>query len=146
MGVIDLEVFEVFVLLIAFQFKHYIADYIIQFNTDDHYKKFQKYGWAKPLLNHTFHHGAGSATIAILYLSYCNVCPFSLKFITIVVSIFLFDLILHFIIDRIKASPNFFNRYEYPSKEYFRISGLDQMMHHLTHYAIIFYLIFMSAI
>lgn len=141
-----LNIIELMVLLVAFQFKHYIVDYITQFNNDDHYKKFQKHGWVRPLFLHAFQHGVGSASIAVLYLSYCSVCSYSLKFITIVLSVFLIDTVIHFSVDRIKASPSFFGKYEYPSKEYFRASGLDQMIHHLTHYGIIFYLVFLISL
>lgn len=138
----DLIVVNILVFLIMFQIKHFLVDFIIQISDPDHIKKFAKEEWFLPLFKHSFHHGLGTAAIVTLYLSYCNVCPFSLKFYTIVLGSFLFDTIVHFCIDRLKASPNFGGKYAYPSKNYFMASGLDQMLHHLTHYSIIFGVLF----
>ena len=137
-------VIEVFILIVAFQLKHYIADYILQFRIKDAIKKFDAEGWIKPLSIHAFHHFGGTFTISTLYLGYCEFCPYSLYFWTLVMSVSILDFVAHFTIDRLKASPNIGGRFHYPTKEYFQIMGLDQMAHHLTHYLITFALIYFS--
>lgn len=138
----DLVIVNIAVFLLMFQVKHFLIDFIIQISDPEHGRKFAKTDWFFPLLKHSVQHGIGTASIVTLYLSYCGVCPFSTKFVMIVLGSFLFDTIAHFSIDRIKASPNLGGKYLYPTKEYFKYQGLDQMMHHLTHYTIIFAVLF----
>lgn len=134
----DKEIIEIVILLIVFQFKHFIVDYIIQIADPEHTRKFDIFGWFSPLLKHASHHGLGSLAITALYLSYSNIGFTSIAFIFLIIGVLVFDTAVHFTVDRIKASPNFLGKYCYPTKEYFRSVGLDQMMHHFTHYIIIF--------
>lgn len=160
---------KLFFLLVMFQLKHFLADYPLQGNYM--LGKF-KPGWdfLKPLLAHVSIHMAFTFVILLL----C--CPWLLMYQ--IIGLTLLDGVIHFIMDRIKASPKYLGRYKsldancYPGvaafangnflpqlqltpeqeiekmawgkqrlKEntYFWWSlGLDQAVHHCTHYLIVF--------
>lgn len=157
----------IFLLLILFQIKHFMADYILQ--TPYMLQKF-KGGreWILPLAAHAGVHALYTTSIAALVTSnplFAVSCGF-------------FDFAVHFTMDRIKASPNMLGKYKnigpaewakvqeeakgwsrneysqdsyiYPCgvreearkrikhNTYFWYSlGLDQLVHHCTHYIII---------
>lgn len=161
----------IFILLIAFQVKHFIADYPLQ----GKYMlgKFKEQGWIVPLSAHSGIHA--------LFTFIIGLC-FGFK---IAVLVALLDFTIHFVVDRIKASKNLLGRFESLSKGEFkglidsrimcehglkvsskpdlvlesqrRINeidarfksntyfwwalGWDQTMHHLTHYLIIYILL-----
>lgn len=159
-------------LLVIFQIKHFVADYPLQ--NEFMLGKF-KPGWdfLVPLLTHCWVHGI---------LTFC-ISMFFTKDINFSVMLFNLDFWLHFIMDRIKASPSLLGRfksldancftgvkmfaegdfssvglgnisevdkYEHikwgknrlKENKYFWWSlGLDQMVHHLTHYVIIYFII-----
>ena len=117
---------EIFILLIVYQIKHFLCDYPLQ--TPYMLQKLNLTGWAVPLAAHAAVHGA--FTLAIVMF----VNP-SLWWLAI------FDFAVHFTMDRIKASPNMLNRFGLEDKRFWWSLGFDQMVHHLTHYAIIFMLI-----
>jgi len=77
--------------------------------------------WVKPLLAH--------ATMTLLIVLAAN--P-SLWWLSIV------DLVIHFSVDRVKASPKMLNRFGIDNKFFWWSLGVDQMAHHLTHYFIIY--------
>jgi hypothetical protein len=53
------------------------------------------------------------------------------------------DFVVHFTMDRIKAGPRYLGRFSDVSSKAFWVSfGFDQMVHHLTHLYIVWYLIF----
>ncbi len=117
----------IFILLIAFQLKHFISDYPLQ----NAYMlgKLRATNWVLPLAAHAAVHATATFLIAIW---------FSLH-LAIILAIT--DFILHFTIDRLKASPNYGGRFK-PDQPYFWWAlGADQMAHHLTHYAFIFVLL-----
>lgn len=59
------------------------------------------------------------------------------KYIFTIVALSLADFIIHFTVDRIKASPNLGGRFN-PTQPYFWWAlGADQMAHHLTNYLFI---------
>lgn len=133
----------VFVLLLAFQAKHFLADYPLQrrwmlgkFKDD--------WGFLLPLLAHVSVHALGTFLIA---------CWFG---VGKALGLALFDAVVHFAMDRIKASKKYLGRFksltaetapsatpqQWRHNDYFWWSlGLDQMVHHLTHYAIIWYIV-----
>lgn len=134
----------IFLLLIVFQVKHFLADYPLQ--TPYMLRKFLP-GWDffLPLVTHAGFH-------AILTL---NICYAFSGNITLSMQLATFDFVIHFIMDRIKAGPKYLGRFKaLAASEYmnathkqkienklFWISlGLDQKIHHLTHYAIIYVL------
>ena len=118
---------EFFLLLIVFQLKHFICDYPLQGTYM--LGKLRATNWALPLAAHAAVHATATSLIAIW---------FSLH-LAIILAIA--DFILHFTIDRLKASPNYGGRFK-PDQPYFWWAlGADQMAHHFTHYAFIFILL-----
>ena len=117
----------IFLLLIAFQLKHFICDYPLQGTYM--LGKLRATNWVLPLAAHAAVHATATLLIAIW---------FSLH-LAIILAIA--DFILHFTIDRLKASPNYGGRFK-PDQPYFWWAlGADQMAHHFTHYAFIFILL-----
>lgn len=132
-----------FELLIIFQIKHFLADYPLQ--NEYMLRKFlpdNKY--ILPLLTHSFVHALFTFLITITYT----------KNLSLAFSLALLDLTIHFIVDRIKASPKLLGRFQALTKKDFMNGvteeqkksnklfwwslGLDQTAHHLTHYLIIY--------
>lgn len=149
----------IFLLLVVFQFKHFIADYILQ--GEYMLGKFKDRGWIKPLLSHVIVHGVLTGLICLIF------CP------KIMLVMMLLDMVCHFAMDRIKASGKLLGRFKPITAErmiqilkfkqefkyvepemklaldsnrmFWWSLGIDQMVHHLTHYVIIvFILIFRS--
>lgn len=134
----------IFLLLVIYQLKHFLADFPLQ----GKYMlgKFKAgYSWILPLIAHVFVHGLFTFIITLF------IKPKLALYLT------LFDMIIHFTMDRIKASPDLLGRFQpFTKKEYKQgvtqqqiksnilfwwSLGLDQMIHHLTHYIIIWELI-----
>jgi len=156
-------------LLVTYQIKHFICDYPLQ--NEYMLGKFKPKSWVTPLLAHVSVHGVATFIIASLFTT-----PL------IGLGLALFDMIIHFIMDRIKASPKLLGRYKSLSPGQYNMAknmshglgaidgkplphelepetleayknagikdlrgnklfwwclGLDQMVHHLTHYVII---------
>jgi hypothetical protein len=128
-------------LVIIYQLKHFLADYPLQrrymlgkFRPD--------WGFVMPLLAHVGVHGVMTFIITVGFVGW-QAIPLTL-----------FDMTIHFFMDRIKASAKYLGRYkpltaetapkatpeQWQSNDHFWWSlGLDQMVHHLTHYAIIWW-------
>lgn len=129
----------IYLLLILYQIKHFICDYPLQ--TSYMLKKFSKFpDFVLPLLAH-----AGVHSLATFLIC----APFGLQRASILA---LIDGTVHFIIDRLKASPSLGGKFEALTKDTYLTStleqkksnryfwwalGADQMAHHLTHYFII---------
>ena len=131
-------------LLVAFQLKHYLVDFVIQINDPNGMRKFDATGWVMPLLKHASQHGLMSAIIAAsfyLALSTTEAVTLGFTHLIIIIGVFLFDTSIHFTMDRIKASPYMLGRYGPNDKGYWYALGADQAVHHLTHYAIIGFLL-----
>lgn len=113
-----------FTLLVAFQIKHYLADYPLQ----GRYMlgKFDA-GWSFffPLMAHSVVHGL--MTFCLLLF----VAP-HLWWLALV------DILAHFMMDRVKAAPHYLGRWTHQEQPYWLVLGFDQMFHHLTHYFIIY--------
>jgi hypothetical protein len=110
----------VFALLVAYQLKHFLADYIFQ--GEYQLGKF-KPGWDffLPLLSHVAYHFAGTALIAgaTFFL-------FGLQgFVPLVLLLGLFDATIHFFMDRIKAGPKYMGRWK-------PVTGYQYMDHKAT--------------
>lgn len=119
----------IFVLLVVFQLKHYLADFPLQ----NAYMlgKFKESGWILPLTAHCVVHSVFTLIIAAVVTGS----------VWVTVWVAVIDFVLHFMMDRIKASPNMLGRYKPDQKEFWWTLGVDQMFHHLTHYLIIAILI-----
>jgi hypothetical protein len=132
------------ILNILFQIKHFLADYPLQ--NEYMLGKFKTgYNWVKPLTAHVAVHGILTFFILLLF---CN----WLSFVMIFFLSFL-DMTIHFIMDRVKASPNLLGYFKPLSpKEYLTADseqkknnkyfwwclGLDQFVHHITHELIVY--------
>jgi len=116
-----------FVLLVVFQLKHFIADYPLQgkymlgkFKPD--------WGFLGPLLAHSSVH----ALFTFLISAICT------GDFTFSLGLGIFDLVVHAIMDRLKAGPKYLGRFKDMMAPYFWWSlGFDQMVHHITHYILI---------
>ena len=149
-----------FLLLIVYQLKHFIADYLLQ--GEYMLGKFKPdWSFIKPLLAHVGVHAIFTFTIATLLVAW-----------PIALGLALLDAIVHFTMDRVKAGHKYLGKYKpVTSKEYIDAKniidshtastvtinkeknrlrsnvlfwwslGLDQMVHHLTHYSIIYLII-----
>lgn len=153
----------IWILLIVYQIKHFLADYLFQ--TPYMLGKFKKFpDFIHPLAQHASVHAGFTIII--------SVCSGARGDVTL--GIGLLDFVAHFIVDRVKASPDMLGRFKalstnemrdiiqnktyverFPgtqtslqikqidgerleSNKYFWWAlGADQMAHHLTHYAII---------
>lgn len=127
---------ELFTLLILFQLKHFICDYPLQ--TPYMLGKMKATGWVKPLAAHATIHALFTFIISMWFI--IITLP-GVGFILIPTLLALLDFTIHFVVDRLKASPSIGGRFK-PDQPYFWWAlGADQMAHHLTHYLIIFILI-----
>ncbi len=105
----------IFILLIVFQFKHFIADYPLQ--TPYMLGKFKDKGWVLPLASHCAVHFLFTFFIVGLTLRSSTSNQLGL---TLMFGLAVLDFMIHFIMDRIKASPKLLGRYEAISKEQFK--------------------------
>lgn len=114
----------IFVLLVLFQLKHFVCDYPLQ----NQYMlgKFKDSGWAMPLSAHAGTHALFTFGISIAVVS------FHMAFLLMAI-----DLVIHFTMDRIKASKNMLGRFKQDNPKFWWSLGFDQMIHHLTHYGIV---------
>lgn len=129
-------IWKLLVLWLVFDTKHYLADFVFQ----NKYMlgKFNPTGWVKPLAAHCLVH-------ATFTLAICLVVNPSLSWLAVV------DFVVHFIMDRIKASPKLLGRFKSlcpnefatatPEQKrhdrYFWLAlGFDQYVHHLTNLGI----------
>jgi hypothetical protein len=130
-----------FILLIVYQVKHFVADYLLQ----GRYMlgKFKE-GWdfVLPLLAHVAVHAALTFCIVFFFVHRSGLA----------LSLAILDASIHFFMDRIKAGKKYLGRWSpltastYPTATpeqksgnilYWWSLGLDQMVHHCTHYGII---------
>ena len=129
---------EIFILLITFQLKHFICDY--PFQTPYMLQKANLTGWIKPLAAHAFIHAAFTFTLVMWFLLLNNTIV-NYIYIWLPICLASADFIIHFTVDRIKASPKIGGRFK-PTQPYFWWAlGADQMAHHLTHYTFIYTII-----
>lgn len=121
-------IISIFTLLIAFQIKHVLADYFLQTQWMV-YGKCKLKGWVKPLFAHASVHALLTLIIALIFApALWWLCAL--------------DIIVHFIIDRIKANPRLGGRFKMEEgAPFWWAFGVDQMLHHLTHYFIIYVII-----
>jgi hypothetical protein len=129
---------QIVALLIIFQLKHWLVDY--RFQTPYMLRKGAGgLAWVWPLTAHASVH----AFLTLLIVAGVAVCrlltgePYPLLWAVLPI----FDLLIHFIVDRIKAAPSLGGRWNPSQPQFWRALGADQMAHHLTHYAIIFFLL-----
>jgi hypothetical protein len=132
-----------FVLLVAYQVKHFVADFPLQ--TEYMLGKFKEYGWQRPLLAHVAVHAAGTFLITC-WFGWVNASMFAV-----------IDAACHFTIDRIKADRKLLGRFKPLTADTYVLAtddqrrgnrffwyalGGDQALHHLTHYGIVAWIAF----
>ena len=123
----DLQIF--LEILILFQVKHFLADFPLQLNYMLFRKTSPNWDFVIPLLAHCLVH-------AFLTLLICLYYAPQLWWLAPL------DLVIHFIMDRIKSSPQMLGRYNDLRKAYFWWAlGFDQMVHHITHIYIAYYIV-----
>lgn len=134
---------NIWILLVVYQIKHFVADYPLQGKFM--LRKFLPTPeWILPLLAHASVHAVFTYLIALA------VRP------RLALWLALFDASTHFVVDRIKASPDLGGRFKPLTKQTYSAAtpeqlksnvyfwwalGADQMAHHLTHYVIIYFLV-----
>lgn len=158
-----------FLLLIVYQLKHFLADYPLQ--NEYMLKKFspEPKVWIPALALHAGVHAWFTLVIGYAYIVATRGFPAGGQAATLVWAVGALDFAVHFTMDRIKASPRMLGRFKALSanewavwshearSHNFRVEwfervkrdntyfwwslGLDQMVHHLTHYTIIFLLL-----
>lgn len=117
----------VFGLLVIFQLKHFIADFPLQTSWMLN-KRLPGWSFVLPLAAHCAVH-AGITLLIVLVVH-----P-ALWWLAVV------DFCVHFVMDRCKSASHYLGRFNDPSRQSFwNCFGLDQMVHHLTHYFIIWQL------
>lgn len=127
-----------FLLLVLFQIKHFLCDYPLQ--TPYHLGKFKEKGWVLPLIDHASTHAVFTFFICGAYLT-LNGLDFLISVIFSILFMIL-DLLIHFSMDAVKCRPALLGRFKYVSdKKFWWSLGLDQMVHHLTHYLIIYFIL-----
>lgn len=113
-----------FVLLVIFQIKHFLADFVFQ---NVYMLQKSRAGWdfVMPLAIHCGVHALGTLLIVLWW---------NPKYWWLAI----FDFLIHFAADRMKAGPRYLGRFgDMQSKGFWVTFGLDQMIHHLTHIYII---------
>lgn len=117
-----------FCLLIIFQLKHFLADFVLQ-NVWMLQKSRADWSFFMPLTLHCGIH----AVLTLVITLFVN--P-SLWWLAVV------DFVVHFAMDRIKAGPKYLGRWnDVRTRSYWICFGLDQTVHHLTHVYIIWLLV-----
>jgi hypothetical protein len=115
-------------LLILFQVKHFIADFVLQ-NVWMLQKARPGWDFVPPLAIHCGVH----MFITLAFAMWLNPAAWWLAIL---------DFAVHFTMDRIKAGPKYLGRYnDVRSKAFWVSFGFDQMVHHLTHLYIAWYLV-----
>ena len=139
----------IFTLLVAYQLKHYFADYPLQ----GRYMLGKFKPWPECIMPLAAHAGV-HALFTSVFVWLLN------DRMGLIFGLSLFDFIVHFTMDFVKANPNLLGRFKPLYGEAFIRAvetndrsklksntlfwwslGLDQMVHHFTHYVIIYYLV-----
>lgn len=118
----------VFILMVVFQIKHFLADYPLQFPYM--LRKFSpKWDFVLPLTLHCGVH-------AFFTLVICLILQPALWWLAIL------DFGVHFVMDRLKSGPRYLGRFNDMQKSGYWIAfGFDQLIHHLTHIYIVWVLV-----
>ncbi|MCB0378628.1 MAG: DUF3307 domain-containing protein [Bdellovibrionales bacterium] len=118
----------IFMLLLIYQIKHYIADFPLQ---REYMLRKTVASWAflLPLATHCSVHAVGTLVICLMFRP-------EMWWLAIA------DFIIHFFVDRLKSGPKYFGRYNDLSRPgFWNVLGFDQMVHHITHIWIIYMIV-----
>jgi hypothetical protein len=109
----------IFILLVVYQFKHFLADYPLQ--NEYMLGKFSTgISWVLPLATHSLVHASFTFLIALVATTGNPILWW----------VVLVDFVLHFTMDRLKASPNLLGRFKMHEAKFWWALGFDQMFHH----------------
>jgi len=126
---------EILILLMAFQAKHLIADYYLQFPYM-YLNKGKENGWTEPLADHAGVHAFFTTIIVIVFLVlHRNNYSMAEAVIMLMVTIS-FDFLTHFFTDRWKA----IKKDTPDTTEFWYSLGIDQMIHHVVGIIIVFWI------
>lgn len=106
-------------LIIAFAFKHFLADFVLQTEYMD--RKHYARNWTLPLLCHALVHGILTFFVVSRYGT------------TLAVVCAVVDTVVHFTIDAIKLHI----RIDPAKKSYWFVFGADQFLHYLTYFILV---------
>ena len=115
----------IFILLLVFQVKHFVADYPLQ----------RRYMLLK---------GRSGWDFVLPLSAHCGVHAFTTLLIVAFTAPDLYwlagvDFVSHFIMDRLKSGPRYLGRFNDRDRAtYWYCFGFDQMFHHVTNYFIIY--------
>ena len=129
---------QIFLLLVIFQIKHWVCDYPLQ--TPFMLQKSQREDWAYPLFCHTRVHALFTLLISATFLSLYSDMSVQ-DYARVSVWLMFMDGVVHFIVDRVKAHPALGGRWKADNPKFWWALGVDQSLHHLTHYVIIYFLV-----
>lgn len=117
----------ILLLFLLFQVKHFVCDYLLQ--TKYMLGKFKPYpDYILPLVQHSLVQTTGTAYILIIATFY------GVNFgLWMFLGICLYDFVTHFVIDRLKASPNLLGRFKSDNKYFWWALGLDQLLHQVVY-------------
>lgn len=111
----------VFILLVVFQFKHFLCDFPLQFSFMIKRKCSPNWDFFFPLLAHALMHG-------IFTLITCLLIRPDLWYLAPL------DVVTHFTLDRLKSGPRYLGRFnDHQKASFWSILGFDQALHHVTH-------------
>lgn len=134
-----IEIEQLLILFILFEIKHFVFDGLLQ--NEYHLGKFKEKFWdyVLPLIDHSMRNASGAVFAIFIYDVLLQNGDINPNYYLI---LYIVELILHFVIDRIKASPKLLGRYNDKGKRAFwDILMLDQMLHRLCYIGYIYLLI-----
>lgn len=111
------------ILMLAFEVKHYVADFVLQTNWIAHGKD-RITGWQRPLAAHVGLHGLGTLCIALV------ISP-SLWWLALI------DIAVHGLIDRGKALITHRKKFPLTDARFWWLMGFDQMLHQITNVVLV---------
>jgi hypothetical protein len=117
---------EIFVLLMAFQVKHLLADYYWQV-AYMYENKGAKTGWIEPLMMHAGVHAATTLVVLGGFFMWNGVVHTAEHKFILMLAV-LFDFVTHFWIDRLKAT----RKSKIDESQFWVNLGLDQFAHHVV--------------
>lgn len=126
-----------------FVFKHFVCDFLLQ--TPYMLGKSKPVDWVKPLAAHCAVHVAGTYVILALMAAYVAIAyaPLYERMVDntaplFVVLLLLSEFVIHFVMDRVKASPNMWGRWGPSDKNFWVALGFDQAVHALTYIVMVY--------
>jgi len=123
------EIKLMFLLILTFQLKQFFCDFAWQTSKMVMKKASPDWDFIPALSAHAGIHASMTLVIALVYRP------------TLWWLVF-FDFFVHFTMDRIKSGPKYLGRFnDITTHSYWKVFGLDQMVHHLTHYTMIYLII-----